>query len=162
LRRSDGRHGRRRRARRTRAPRRRRLADADAAGAARDHLRCARRNRRAHRARRDSGARRRGRRALILRPIRWRVALRVLALAALAAALRFWALGFGLPQPMTRPDEEAIRTVAARIVLRSPNPQFFDYPTLFMYLVAAVEKIWPGPAVALVNDDVLPTMIPRT
>src|SRR6185295_18680557 len=61
---------------------------------------------------------------------------------------------------MARPDEEAIAAVAARLVRIGPNPHFFDYPTLFISVVATVEKWWPGGRA--VFDDVLPTMIARS
>lgn len=61
---------------------------------------------------------------------------------------------------MARPDEETITATAARIVLYGPDPKFFNYPTLFMYIVAAVERMWPGGPP--VFDDVVPTMIART
>ncbi|HEV3058124.1 MAG TPA: phospholipid carrier-dependent glycosyltransferase [Vicinamibacterales bacterium] len=92
--------------------------------------------------------------------VRWHVPLALVALTALAAVLRFRGLHFGLPLTMARPDEEAITTTAAQIVLHGPNPKFFDYPTLFMYLVALVERLWPGGGA--VADDELPTMIART
>jgi len=91
---------------------------------------------------------------------RWRTALAVAAITALAAALRWWGLRFGLPRTMARPDEEAIVAIAARVVTIGPNPHFFDYPTLFMYVVAFVERSWPGGRA--VFDDVVPTMIART
>jgi hypothetical protein len=81
-------------------------------------------------------------------------------LTILAALLRFSALPFGLPRTMARPDEEAILAIAARAVLIGPNPHFFDYPTLFMYAVAAIERAWPGGRI--VFDDVVPTMIARS
>jgi 4-amino-4-deoxy-L-arabinose transferase-like glycosyltransferase len=61
---------------------------------------------------------------------------------------------------MARPDEEAITSTAAQIVLHGSDPKFFDYPTAFMYLVAFVERSWPGGAP--VFDDTAPTMIART
>ncbi len=81
-------------------------------------------------------------------------------MTALAAALRFWGLRFGLPDTMARPDEEAITTIASRFVLIGPNPNFFDYPTLFMHVVAFVERLWPGGQAVL--DDTLPRLISRS
>jgi hypothetical protein len=94
---------------------------------------------------------------------RWRAVLVVATLAAvtvLAAALRLWGLRFGLPDVMARPDEEAITTIAARFVLIGPNPNFFDYPTLFMHVVAFIERHWPGGQAVL--DDMLPRLISRS
>ncbi len=77
---------------------------------------------------------------------------------ALAATLRFSGLWFGFPQ-LTRPDEEAIVTVASRVLHGDFNPGFFDYPTLFMYVVAFVQKGWlGGPADP---NDLRPFMIAR-
>ena len=61
---------------------------------------------------------------------------------------------------MARPDEEAITTIASRFVLIGPNPNFFDYPTLFTYAVAFVERLWPGGQAVL--DDTLPRLISRS
>jgi len=61
---------------------------------------------------------------------------------------------------MARPDEEAITTIAARFVLIGPNPNFFDYPTLFMHIVAFIERYWPGGQA--VFDDTLPRLISRS
>ena len=82
------------------------------------------------------------------------------AITALAAALRVWGLRFGLPDVMARPDEEAITTIAARFVLIGPNPNFFDYPTLFMHVVAFIERSWPGGQAVL--DGTLPRLISRS
>jgi 4-amino-4-deoxy-L-arabinose transferase-like glycosyltransferase len=59
---------------------------------------------------------------------------------AVGAALRLWGLQFGLPHPFARPDEEVIVDVALGI-LRDPNPHFFDWPTLFIYLTAAAYAV---------------------
>lgn len=65
----------------------------------------------------------------------------------LAALLRFWAIGFGLPH-VARPDEENISQAAVRIIgsvttgQPSLNPHFFDYPSLFIYLTTLVDAIW--------------------
>ncbi len=57
-----------------------------------------------------------------------------LSIVAIAAALRFWALDFGLPHLMTRPDEEVIL-----LATRSPASGHFDlqygiYPSAYIYL----------------------------
>jgi 4-amino-4-deoxy-L-arabinose transferase-like glycosyltransferase len=57
-----------------------------------------------------------------------------------AAILRLWGLQFGLPHPFARPDEEVI-VDAALGILRDPNPHFFDWPTLFVYLTAAAYAV---------------------
>src|SRR5262245_41663299 len=58
-----------------------------------------------------------------------------LALTA-GLVLRVWGLQFGFPHPFARTDEEVIVDVALG-VLRDPNPHFFDWPTLFMYVTGA-------------------------
>ena len=64
------------------------------------------------------------------------------AITAAAAFLRIAGLRFGLPHTMTRPDEETIASVATRILHSGGgSPEFFRYPTLFMYAVAFVERI---------------------
>src|SRR5215471_6727262 len=55
---------------------------------------------------------------------------------ALAVALRLWGIDFGLPHTLTRPDEDAVASIALRFFRRSLNPGFFDWPSLFMYVVA--------------------------
>lgn len=54
-----------------------------------------------------------------------------------AAALRGWGIGYGLPHTLTRPDEEAVFAVALRVFGGNFDPGFFDWPSLFMYAVAA-------------------------
>src|SRR5690554_6606772 len=56
------------------------------------------------------------------------------AILVVAAALRFWALDFGLPHLMTRPDEEVIL-----VETRSPAVGKFDleygiYPSAYIFL----------------------------
>jgi hypothetical protein len=60
-----------------------------------------------------------------------------ITLAVIIAAgglLRFWALDFGLPNTVCRPDELTI-TVRAWHLFKDPNPHFFNYPSLFLYLL---------------------------
>ena len=59
------------------------------------------------------------------------------AILAIAAAVRYWAIAFCLPSQQCRPDEEAVVAVAIGVFGRDFNPDFFDWPTLFMYLTAA-------------------------
>ena len=54
-----------------------------------------------------------------------------------AAVVRFWAIGFCLPSTVCRPDEEAVASIAINFFARDFNPHFFDWPALFMYIVAA-------------------------
>ena len=54
--------------------------------------------------------------------------------------LRFWGLGFGLPNTVTRPDENiVVGTAAGFTVRRSLDPVFFSYPTLYMYVLGALD-----------------------
>ncbi len=48
-----------------------------------------------------------------------------------AAVLRFWGLGFGLPHTQARPDETHI-IEAARTMLSGKMPRFYDYPWLYI------------------------------
>ncbi len=59
------------------------------------------------------------------------------AVLVLAAGLRFWGLGFGLPHTGARPDEAQIAKTAVDFLGGNLNPGFFNYPTLFMYVVGA-------------------------
>jgi Dolichyl-phosphate-mannose-protein mannosyltransferase len=54
-----------------------------------------------------------------------------------ALGLREWGLAFGLPYTFARPDEEATVSTALRFFGRHLDPQFFDWPPLFMYAVTA-------------------------
>jgi 4-amino-4-deoxy-L-arabinose transferase-like glycosyltransferase len=60
----------------------------------------------------------------------------LLLVIAAGAVLRFRGLRFGFPNPLARPDEEVL-VDAALGVLRDPNPRFFDWPSLFIYVTAA-------------------------
>ena len=57
------------------------------------------------------------------------------------AALRFWALGFGLPFPEARPDETTIVITSTGLLYGGMNPHFFHWPSLMFYVVAAVYRI---------------------
>jgi Dolichyl-phosphate-mannose-protein mannosyltransferase len=57
------------------------------------------------------------------------------------AALRLWGLRFGLPHPMTRPDEEFIVSMALRFFSGDYNPHFFEWPSLYFYVVHAVFRV---------------------
>jgi hypothetical protein len=60
----------------------------------------------------------------------------------LGGILRFWGLRFGLPHLHARPDEQIITDIGHRILGGDPNPHFFDYPSLFMYLLAAGDYLY--------------------
>jgi len=69
---------------------------------------------------------------------RWEV-LALGAILAFAAAARFWGLSFGLPLVNARPDELLISDRAMSLIRqRTLDPEFFDYPSLYLYLTAAL------------------------
>jgi hypothetical protein len=58
---------------------------------------------------------------------------------ALAAALRIWGIDFGLPNIVTRPDENTVIGAAARFTINATlDPDFFNYPTLYLYVIGAL------------------------
>jgi len=57
------------------------------------------------------------------------------AIVLLAAVLRLWGIGFGLPHVDCRPDETPILKIALGFGSGDLNPHFFRYPTLHMYLL---------------------------
>jgi hypothetical protein len=60
-----------------------------------------------------------------------------MGILGIAVALRIWGIGFGLPHTLARPDEEAVFSIALRFFRRTLDPGFLDWPSLFMYAVAA-------------------------
>jgi Dolichyl-phosphate-mannose-protein mannosyltransferase len=56
-------------------------------------------------------------------------------------ALRVWGLGYGLPHPQGRPDEEMLVQRLLGFDTGDPNPHWFMYPTFFLYLLYAWVKI---------------------
>ena len=65
------------------------------------------------------------------RPTFWLLA----GLLAVAALVRFRAIHFGLPYTQARPDETAIID-PVRVLLSGHLPHFYDYPWLFLWIVA--------------------------
>src|SRR5262245_12919600 len=67
----------------------------------------------------------------------------ILAFLGIAAVLpRFWALDWGLPLRHAHIDESVVLFYALRVVAGDPNPQvFFDYPGLFLYVLAALFQV---------------------
>ncbi len=60
------------------------------------------------------------------------------AILVLAAALRLWGIEYGLPHPLTRPDEERITDKALRMLSdHTLGPGEFVYPSAQKYLGAA-------------------------
>jgi 4-amino-4-deoxy-L-arabinose transferase-like glycosyltransferase len=79
----------------------------------------------------------------------WRVRCRlrpaVLALGIIAAiglVVRLWGLTFGLPLVRSRPDELLIIGVVMNVLGRDPNPRFFDYPALYLYVLAGLYSLY--------------------
>lgn len=64
------------------------------------------------------------------------------AIVAMAAAVRFWALRFGLPHTNTRPDETIIIDVALDFLRGHLRPSFFDYPWFFMWTLAGLYLLY--------------------
>lgn len=62
----------------------------------------------------------------------------LMVIVALAAALRFYPIWFGLPYPQARPDEETAISKAMSALDGDPNPGFFHWPSLTFYVFAAV------------------------
>src|SRR6187200_1084479 len=58
------------------------------------------------------------------------------AIVALAAFVRFWGLGFGLPYTQARPDESFIIDTARSFLRGDFFPKFYDYPWLAMWVTA--------------------------
>ena len=63
----------------------------------------------------------------------------LIAVLALAAVLRVWGFEFGLPNTITRPDENTVVGTAARLItLGTFDPAFFAYPSVYIYLLAGL------------------------
>ncbi len=71
------------------------------------------------------------------------------AILALAALLRIWGLGFGLPNLDARPDEMDVVPRAIRLLSGDLNPHFFHYPSLYFYLLGLVFAVVGLSSVAL-------------
>ena len=69
----------------------------------------------------------------------WRWPPELWLLLVLATAVRFYGLRFGMPHVWARPDELVVCDIAQRFLTGDLNPHFWSYPTLFMYLLAALD-----------------------
>ena len=67
-------------------------------------------------------------------------ALGVVLVAGLT--LRTWGLGFGLPHTAARPDESLLVHRALAVAGEDPNPAFFNYPSLHIYLLAGLYGVY--------------------
>ena len=68
----------------------------------------------------------------------------LLAIMLVGAAVRLWALGFGLPYSQARPDESMIIDVVRDFLSGRFNPAFYDYPWFYMYMATAVQVVRAG------------------
>jgi len=57
----------------------------------------------------------------------------LIAILIAAGIARFWALDFGLPHTLCRPDESRIVNIAVKFGGGDFNPHFFSYPSLYPY-----------------------------
>jgi len=79
-------------------------------------------------------------------PVTWKTAL-LLGLLLLASFVRFWGLDWGLPYTY-HIDEDKFAGTAMNFFSGDLNPHFFHVPTLHMYTLAGLWKIyyWVGRA----------------
>src|ERR1041385_5256054 len=59
----------------------------------------------------------------------------LVAITLLALFVRMWGVGFGLPF-LYHTDEAMIVDRALRMPVDGPNPHWFQYPTLYLYIQA--------------------------
>ncbi len=59
----------------------------------------------------------------------------------IAALVRLWGIGFGLPNPLIRPDELTHAQITVSIASGDLNPHFFKYSSLYFYLMALVHRV---------------------
>ena len=64
--------------------------------------------------------------------------LALICMLVLAGGLRTWGLWFGLPHERARPDETEALNLALAILGGDLNPHFFHWPSLHLYVFAAV------------------------
>jgi 4-amino-4-deoxy-L-arabinose transferase-like glycosyltransferase len=64
--------------------------------------------------------------------------LALAAIVALAAVVRFWGLGFGLPYTQARPDETIVIGVVLNFLHGHFAVEFYDYPWLYMWVLTIV------------------------
>jgi hypothetical protein len=65
----------------------------------------------------------------------------LLAIVLCGAVLRFVPIWFGLPLSYARPDETTALGLAENVRRGDPNPHFFHWPSLAVYLFAAVNTL---------------------
>ncbi|RKX69988.1 hypothetical protein DRP53_06405 [candidate division WOR-3 bacterium] len=67
---------------------------------------------------------------------------KILIILLIGFGLRIWGISFGLPNIFARPDEARVINVAVRFFTGDMNPHFFFYPTLLMYLLHFIFRIY--------------------
>jgi 4-amino-4-deoxy-L-arabinose transferase-like glycosyltransferase len=73
----------------------------------------------------------------------WTTASVLLAgILALAAAVRFWGIAFGLPHTQARPDETQIIDVTLYFLRGDFQPPFYDYPWLYMWVLTGLYLVY--------------------
>jgi 4-amino-4-deoxy-L-arabinose transferase-like glycosyltransferase len=82
-----------------------------------------------------------------------------------AAVLRVAGIRWGLPGPTHlfsyHPDEYFSLQAALGLLARDPNPHFFNYPSLYLYLAAAASMIGSGGQAVGVQTADLPELLRR-
>lgn len=68
----------------------------------------------------------------------------LLVVLLVALAIRLWGIQFGLPFAYARPDETEVAGPAVAYLSGNLRPQFFQWPSLFGYLVAALYALYGG------------------
>ena len=76
----------------------------------------------------------------------------LLGILTLAALVRLWGIGYGLPCTYCRPDEDRLITTSLRLSRQDPNPHYFIWPGLFFYLSRGVLEAAAGAYRLLVSD----------
>jgi 4-amino-4-deoxy-L-arabinose transferase-like glycosyltransferase len=66
------------------------------------------------------------------------VSILLAAILVLAAAVRLWALDFGLPYIQARPDETQVIDVTLQFLRGNLAPRFYDYPWLYMWVLTGL------------------------
>ena len=77
---------------------------------------------------------------------RTRRRLALAAILALATALRFLGLGWGLRQAPHHDEREFVENARRMVAERSLDHRFYEYPGLFFYLIAPALALLPAPA----------------
>lgn len=67
--------------------------------------------------------------------MRYKESLLLCLILLLALWIRLYGIDFGLPHPKCRPDEDYILLHSLRFFTGDLNPHFFNYPSLYLYLL---------------------------